>query len=524
MTWLRPWLLLLILPWVLGWLWCWRRRRSGSWSRLIEPDLLKALDHQAGRDPVGHQWMLGLAGVLIIVALAGPARTQTSTTGLSTGNLVVILDNTLSMATEDLTPSRLERARRTVLDWAGSGLFERTAVIVYSASAHWLMPLTEDAQTLALQLEQLDPFQMPRYGNRPDLAFQLLAEKEAQLAGQPLHRLWLTDDPGGDRLDVINSDNSSGGSTWIMPVGTEEGGPISLPNGDGFVTDGDRLVVASLNRDAFQRAARRLDGQLLALGSEPPVEWLTVRRSIGLAGSSLQDIGPWLLLPALLLLLPWYRRGLVFLVPLMGTSALLWQPLPVAADTLWQNAEQKAYQAWRQGDIDRGRDLTERPELQAQLAFEAGDYATAAQYWAQLNDADAHYNRANALVHLGELEAALEAYDQALAQSDHPAAQYNRQLVADFLARHPPPQADESEEADDRPSESLDLEQGDSSAQSSAGENSAEAALEAQQRVQNARLEQLLNRVPPPRGNLLERRLQQEYRQAPTTDPGATLW
>ncbi|MFG1498359.1 VWA domain-containing protein [Saccharospirillum sp. HFRX-1] len=521
---LRPWLLLLLLPWMLTWWWSRRRRRSGSWSRLIQPELLRALDHQPGRDPVGHQWMLGLAGVLIIVALAGPARTQPTTTGLSYGNLVVILDNSLSMAAEDLTPSRLERARRTVLDWADSGLFERTAVIIYSASAHWLMPLTEDAQTLALQLEQLDPFQMPRYGNRPDLAFQLLGEKQSQLAGQPLHRLWLTDDPGGDLLAEVDSSNPAGGSTWIMPVGTEQGGPIPLPNGDGFVTDGDRLVVASLDRDAFQRAARRLDGQLLALGSEPPEQWLTARRSVGLAGSSLQDIGPWLLLPALVLLLPWYRRGLVFALPFLVAQLLLWQPIPVAAEALLQNSEQQAFQAWRHGELERSRDLTERPELQAQLAFEAGDYATAARYWSQLDSADAHYNRGNALVYQGELEAALAAYDQALAKSDHPAAQYNRQLVADFLAQNRPPEEDHAQQEEAQPTQSLGLDQSETDAQSAQGDATADPILDAQQRVQNARLEQLLNRVPPPRGNLLERRLQQEYRQAPSDDPGATLW
>jgi len=524
MTLLRPWLLLLLLPWILTWGWSLRRRRSGSWSRLIEPSLLHALDHQPGRDPVGHQWMFGMAGVLIIVALAGPARTQPTTTGLSYGNLVVVLDSSLSMAAEDLTPSRLERARRTVLDWADSGLFERTAVIIYSASAHWLMPLTEDAQTLALQLEQLDPFQMPRYGNRPDLAFQLLGEKQAQLAGQPLHRLWLTDDPSGELLAEVDSSNPDGGSTWIMPVGTEQGGPIPLPNGDGYVTDGDRLVVASLDRDAFQRAARRLDGQLLALGSEPPAEWLTARRSVGLAGSSLQDMGPWLLLPALVLLLPWYRRGLVFALPLLWSQLLFWQTTPAAAEALLQNSEQQAYQAWRQGELERSRDLTERPELQAQLAFEAGDYAMAARYWAQLDSAEAHYNRGNALVHQGELEAALAAYDQALASSDHPAAQYNRQLVADFLAQNPPPEEDETQQDEPQPAESLGLDQSDADAQSIQGDAAADPMLDAQQRVQNARLEQLLNRVPPPRGNLLERRLQQEYRQAPIADPGATLW
>ncbi|WP_108127429.1 VWA domain-containing protein [Saccharospirillum mangrovi] len=518
MTLLRPWLLLLLLPWLIGWWWTRRRERSAAWSRLIQPQLLQALDHEPGRDPIVQHWLLGLAGVLIIVALAGPAQSQATSTRLSHGNLVVLLDVSLSMAAEDLVPSRLERARRVVFDWADSGLFERTAVIVYSASAHWLMPLTEDAQTLALQLEQLDPFEMPRYGNRPELAFQLLAQKQSQLAGAPLHRLWLTDDPASERLADIDTANNSG-HTWIMPVGTENGGPIPLPNGDGFVTDADRMVVANLDRDAFEQAAKRLDATLLGLGSQPQSEWLNARRSVRSSGASLTDLGPWLLLPALLLLLPWYRRGLVFAVPLL--VVLTGQPTPaMAAEPWWHNAEQRAYDAWRNGDIARSRALTQRPELLGQLAFDAGDYATAADAWSQSNRADDHYNRGNALVNLGELEAALAAYDQALALGEHPAAQYNRQLVADFLAQQNTEQDSQPQSAERQPTpDSLHLDPNEPAEQRTEDDEAS-----AEQRIQNARLDQLLNRIPPPRGNLLERRLQQEYRQAPVDDAGATLW
>lgn len=513
---LRPWLLLLLIPWLAGWWWARRYRRRGAWSRLIQPALLDVLDHQPGREPRGHHWLLGLAGVLIVVALAGPARSQPASGALSHGNLVVILDVSLSMVAEDLVPSRLERARRTVLDWAGSGLFDRSAVIVYSASAHWLMPLTQDAQTLALQLEQLDPFRMPRYGNRPDLAFALLAQKLPQLTNQPLHRLWLTDDPSVDRLSEVDTGNPTGGRTWIMPVGTEQGGPIPLPNGDGFVTDIDQLVIAMLDRDAFERAARRLDAQLLALGSEPPVEGLQARRSRQVTGTALEDLGPWLLIPALLLLLPWYRRGLVFALP----GLLLLQPPPALAESWWLNAEQRAYQAWQEGEIERGLTLSERLETRAQLAFEAGDYPAAERAWAQLDSADAHYNRGNALVYQGKLESALAAYDAALALGEHPEAQYNRQLVEQALQQPASPSQpdDESEGSTQRaPTEDLDL-------PSPQPKPDAKSEQDIQQRMENERLNQLLNRVPPPRHDLLERRLQQEYRQAPTDDPGATLW
>lgn len=512
---LRPWLLLLLLPWLFGWWWR-RRRAGGGWARLIQPDLLQALEHHSGHGRRWPDWALGLAGVLIIVALAGPARYQAGSSALSQGNLVVVLDSSLSMAAEDLTPTRLERARRAVLDWAGSGLFERTAVIIYAGSAHWLMPLTRDVDTLALQLEQLDPFLMPRYGNRPDLAFALLAQKQPQLAGQTVHRLWLTDDPDPQRLAAVKAATGASGRTWIMAVGTENGGPIPLPNGDGFVTDGERLVVASLDRDAFERAARQLDADLLGLGTAPRPAWLSASRSVARNSQQVQDFGPWLLVPALLLLLPWYRSGLVFALALV-----LWQPPAAMAQTAapWLNAEQRAYRAWQAGEAERSRELSDRPALLGQLAFEAGDYETAAEFWADLDTPDAHYNRGNALAYQGKLEQALAAYDRALASGEHPAARHNRDRVEAFLQNEPPPQPQNSPQ----PAPSDDLDARPDSEETPAEPTESDPA-DSRERMENARLDQLLNRVPPPRATLLERRLQQEYRQAPVDDAGATLW
>jgi Ca-activated chloride channel family protein len=66
--------------------------------------------------------------------------------------------------------------------------------------------------------------------------------------------------------------------------------------------------------------------------------------------------------------------------------------------------------------------------------YQAGDYAGAAQAFSQGNSAAAHYNRGNALAHGGELEAALDAYDQALErQPDLQPALDNQALVQQLL-------------------------------------------------------------------------------------------
>ena len=73
--------------------------------------------------------------------------------------------------------------------------------------------------------------------------------------------------------------------------------------------------------------------------------------------------------------------------------------------------------------------------------YEAGDYSGAAQRFAEGNDAHAHYNRGNALAKSGELEAALDAYEQALElQPDLRPALTNKALVESLLKqKHTPP-------------------------------------------------------------------------------------
>ena len=66
--------------------------------------------------------------------------------------------------------------------------------------------------------------------------------------------------------------------------------------------------------------------------------------------------------------------------------------------------------------------------------YQAGDFAGAAKAFAQGNTAAAHYNRGNALARSGELEAALDAYEQALErQPDLQPALDNQALVQQML-------------------------------------------------------------------------------------------
>jgi Ca-activated chloride channel family protein len=102
--------------------------------------------------------------------------------------------------------------------------------------------------------------------------------------------------------------------------------------------------------------------------------------------------------------------------------------------SLWRNANQRAYALQQTGHAAEAAALYTDPRSKAYAQIQAGDYANAASALKPLNDSEAHYNRGNALAQAGDLQGALDAYDAALkADPKHADARHNRDLVAKAL-------------------------------------------------------------------------------------------
>ena len=142
---LRP-LWLLALPFFgLSW-WLVRRRGSVAARKesFIAPHLLVALtvnkDAQGGFRPVDGAI---LALVAVTMAAAGPTWSKQPSPWFSeTAPLVIAIEVSDSMRSNDLLPTRLDRARFKILDLIAQRTGSRTALIAYSGSAHIVVPPT----------------------------------------------------------------------------------------------------------------------------------------------------------------------------------------------------------------------------------------------------------------------------------------------------------------------------------------------------------------------------------------------
>lgn len=442
---MRPlWLLLLpLFGWLLWKLWH-RQKRAGRWQMILPPAFHNVLlGGGSGHDSKLPWVALGLAWLLGVLALLGPSWQRVEETRQRPADpLVILLELTPAMLAEDSPPSRLEQARRKVLDLLEHRRDSQTAIVVYAGSAHTLVPLSDDLGTSRNLLEALEPGIMPQPGQRADLAVRKALALLAQSAlGQGRLLLIASSLNEEERQGIGQALGRNGPPLLMLGVGSAEGAPVKQANGE-FIKDADgailmpRLDSASLK--AFvgdlggrYRHARIDDLDLRGLGLfDKP-------RALSDDGQTVQldtwaDQGYWLLLPLLLLAACAGRRGWLFCLPL-----LLCLPQPSQAfelSELWRRPDQQGqYLLEKRQPAEAARHFQD-PQWKGWALYEAGDYAAAARQFALDDSAASHYNRGNALARGGELEAAVDAWEEALErQPDLQPALTNKALVEQLL-------------------------------------------------------------------------------------------
>ncbi|WP_166361918.1 VWA domain-containing protein [Pseudomonas akapageensis] len=443
--WFRPWWLLSLplLGWLLWQLWH-RQKRAGRWQMILpkafHPVLLSG---GSGHDSKLPWVALGLAWLLTVLALLGPSWQRVEQSSQKPADpLVVLLELTPEMLASDIAPNRLEQARRKLLDLLERRSDAQTAIIVYAGSAHTLVPLSDDLTTSRNLLEALKPSIMPEPGHRADLAVRKALALLAQGAiGQGRILLIGSSLNEQERQGIRQALGRQGPDLLMLGIGTAEGAPVAQENGE-FLKDAQGAILLPRLDNASLRAfigevggryrqARVDDLDLRSLGL------LSGPQSLRSSGQTVQldswaDQGYWLLLPLLLLAACAGRRGWLFCLPL-----LLCLPQPSYAlefRDLWLRPDQQGqFLLERQQPAAAARHF-EEPQWKGLALYEAGDYAGAAQQFAKGSSASAHYNRGNALARSGELEAALDAYEQALElQPDLQPALQNKELVQGLL-------------------------------------------------------------------------------------------
>ncbi len=556
---IRPlWLVLIPLAVIIPLLWRRLRRPSGDWSKVCDQHLLRWLSvgNAAAQPSRFGAWLAGLVWLIAAVALAGPSwQKLPDSSYASTDARVLVLDLSLSMLAEDLKPNRLTQARFRLSDMLDEVLEGQTGLVSYAGDAYVVSPLTSDTNTIRNMLPALRPDVIPVAGSRPDLALELAAAL-LERSGMARGEILLIADSGSPAAsNMARKLARQGIFTSVLAVGTLQGAPI--PSGDGFVSDSNgNIVVARLQRDALQSIARAGGGKYseLTAGSTANSPWAAVeggefaRRDDAL-GERWKDSGPWFLLLLLPIVAFSFRRGLLFVLPLLILPGMLISNEAKAGlwEDLWASKDQQAQLALQQ---DRAADavvLAQDPAIAGEALFRSGEFAAAGQSWSLLDQADSHYNRGNSMAQAGEFEAALAAYDTALQHNpEMEDAIFNRALVEQMQQQKEQQEqegqeGESSEEQSDQDSEEGEQGEQQSSENQQDGEQSDAESDEQQEGEEQGEpsetemaqnwseedeqaMEQWLRRIPDDPGGLLRRKFRNQHQRRGAPADESEAW
>ena len=295
---IRPfwlWALLPLAMFAVGLLW--RTPVAHAWIEVCDAHLLPYLVQEHGRAKrVRPQLLLFASALFMIISLAGPTWSRLATpTFQKMQARVVLLDLSTDMLARDLSPDRLSRAKFKLHDLFNNTNAGQLGLVVYTSTPFVVSPLTEDGQTIDALLPSLTPDIMPVEGNDLSQALDESAQLITQAGFQTGQLLVLTGrEPSSTAIGAAKALAKRGIYTSIIPI-----------------RDGESAL------SGFHPLARAGKGRVIPLQDTDAdlTQWLTLSHNDASYAENQhlfpvwRDQGRWFLIPALLLLLPAFRRG-----------------------------------------------------------------------------------------------------------------------------------------------------------------------------------------------------------------------
>jgi Ca-activated chloride channel family protein len=429
------------------------------------------------------KWLLSLAWMCLIIALAGP-RTLVPSPQESTRagvDILVALDTSRSMLVQDVAPNRFLQARALVESLANRlEPDDRLGLMVFAGRPHLVAPLSFDRALFEHYLNLVRPGILPTRGSDEEAAVAFGLEHLKQTAGPAKVLLMFTNgQPAPESLEAVSetlkaavaSAKESQTQVVLVGVGRETPSPIpSMDHPSGTVYVHGRQVRSQLESAELTKLATQLGGDYVTANRSGDfleqllnlVAQQAEKRTFQASQPVWQDHAEGFLWVAFVALLwsffPVKRRfvdqrfsersrskasptiGLaVVSVALM--SGL--QPEPAWADTQVGTA-QKAYEAFQSQDYDTAQETYNELSTYQGLfgagaaAYRNKDFESSVAYFREaavlgLTDterAQALFNLGNSYYQAGLLPQAIEAYEQALVyQPDYDKAKHNLALA-----------------------------------------------------------------------------------------------
>jgi len=258
------WLLPLL---ILFYMWAFRRKRRAL-ALFGNPELMGKMTATTSRTRQMWKTTLAILGVLFLVlAIVRPQfGTKLEIARRSGVDIVVVLDTSLSMLTEDIRPNRLERAKQEIRSFIDRLEGDRIGLVAFSGVSFVQCPLTLDYGAAKIFLDVIDTDLVPVPGTAIGEAIRTATKVFNVRERKYKVVLLMTDgeDHTTDPVEAAKKAADEGVRIYTIGLGTRSGELIPVRDAAGAGYKKDRQgnpVKSSLDEATLEKIALATGGK-----------------------------------------------------------------------------------------------------------------------------------------------------------------------------------------------------------------------------------------------------------------------
>ena len=237
----------------------WKRR---ALLRYGDPEIVKSLMPDYSRKRLFYKFILLLLSFSsLILALANPQIGSRFEKVERKGiDIMIALDVSNSMLSQDVQPDRMERAKQAVSSLIDHLTNDRIGLVVFAGKAFMQMPITTDYDAARLFLSDINPGMISPQGTAIGEAIDMCATSFGD--SKKSKAIIIISDGENHQDDAISAAkgvNEKDIRVYTVGIGSPEGGPIPMVvsgNSVGYLKDKEgNTVVTKMNPEALQEIA-----------------------------------------------------------------------------------------------------------------------------------------------------------------------------------------------------------------------------------------------------------------------------
>ena len=247
-------------------------RQRKQLRRLGDKELVRQLMPDVSRfRPLVKFCLLLTALALMIVMLARPQMgtriSHEKRTGIET---VIALDISNSMLAEDVSPSRLDRAKMMIENLVDDFTNDKIGLIVFAGDAFVQLPITSDFVSAKMFLNSIEPSMIETQGTDIAAAVTMATHSFTQEEGVGKAIIVITDgeDHEGGALEAAQDAKDKDMRVYVLGVGSTKGAPIPISGTNDYMRDNrGETVMSALNEEMCKQVAEAGGGAYIHVGN-----------------------------------------------------------------------------------------------------------------------------------------------------------------------------------------------------------------------------------------------------------------